>query len=115
MHSRKIFRRALFAAALVAPLLANAARPADTFRNGGSVYGEPSQAASTRRIVDVTAVNQLSVNYGETVTFTNGHEQFTWAFDGLDRRSLDLAKIAPTDFESAPFTIYVGIDPSRYE
>lgn len=111
MTSRTVLRRALFAAALA--VFAAAARPA-AFAAGESIFGEPGRADSAQRVVDVSSVNRLNVSYGETVMFTNGHEQFSWTFDGLDRRSLDLANIAPAYFAAGPFTIYIGMDPLKY-
>ena len=88
---------------------ASFAAGADTFRNGESLYGHPSGEATNARVVDVGGSTvSIAVPYGETVTFRSDGQRFTWTFDGLDRRAVDIAKIAPAGFPAKPLTIYVG-------
>ena len=54
------------------------------------------------------------VRYGETVAFRGANgEQFAWTFNGLDRRSVDVQKIAPAGFTAAGVRVYIDRDPSN--
>ncbi len=101
----------LFAAAMLSTALPGLA--SETFRNGQSLYGQPAQQAqvSAVRTVDIAAARHLNVAYGETVTFRNEGKEFTWTFNGLDRRAVDLAKFAPPGFTSKPFLVHVAQNP----
>ena len=90
---------------------ASAMAAADTFGNGQSFYGQPAQQASTARVVDVATARHLNVEYGETVTFRSGGKDFSWTFNGLDRRAVDIAKIAPAGFTGKSFNVYVAPNP----
>lgn len=79
-----------------------AANGADTFMNGQSYYGQPTSQASAARVVDIASSGPINIAYGETVTFRNGGQQFSWTFNGLDRRAVDVAKIAPPASPSNP-------------
>lgn len=81
----------------------------DTFRNGQSFYGEPalSTTATTRR-VDIDTAPYLNVEWDETVTFVSGGRNFSWTFNGLDWRSVDLRKIAPPGFLDRRWRVYIG-------
>ena len=85
----------------------------ETFINGQSFYGQPSREATGARVVDLGAVPKINVRYGETVTFRNDGQQFSWTFDGLDRRSVDINKIAPAGMAVKPLTVYVARDPAN--
>lgn len=90
---------------------ANAAGP-DTFPTGRSYYGTLGGDPTASRVVDLGAVKHLNVEYGETITFRNEGKQFTWTFDGLDRRAVELSKIAPAGFPIKALTIHVPGNPS---
>lgn len=98
---------AAFAASL--PVLSIAATHA-SFRNGTSFYGQPADAAVANRVVDVATSRSLNVAYGETITFTDAGRQFTWTFNGLDRKGLVLTDIAPAGFGRS-LKVYVAQDP----
>jgi hypothetical protein len=51
--------------------------------------------------------------YGESVTFRSGGQLFTWTFNGLDRRAVDVSKIAPAGFPTKPLVVYVGLNPAN--
>lgn len=99
--------------ALVASAAAAHAAGPDTFPSGRSYYGSPGGDATAARLVDVAAGKYINVQYGETITFRSEGQQFTWTFDGLDRRAVDLAKIAPAGFAAKAFTIYIPGNPSN--
>lgn len=84
---------------------------AHRFANGQCIYGEPVANEAGARVVDVSAGNHLNVRYGETLRFVNGGKAFSWRFNGLDRRALDLQAIAPADFGAKPLELHVGRDP----
>lgn len=80
----------------------------DTFLNDQSLYGQPSHQGINARVVDLGSVASVSVKYGETITFRSESQQFSWIFDGLDRRAIDIAKIAPAGFAAKPMMVDVG-------
>ncbi|WOB10853.1 CzcE family metal-binding protein [Piscinibacter gummiphilus] len=104
----KTFARTLTLAAIAAPLIAFA-NDGGNFRNGASFYGQPADGKVATRTVDVTTTRVVRVNYGETVKFVKGAEQFAWTFNGMDNRGVPLTKIAPHDFAST--VVYVDQDP----
>lgn len=106
MNNLHIIRQAAIAVA-VATTLGSAI--ADTLRNGESAFGQPATAGATARVVDLKATGYANVNYGETVIFrADGASQFAWTFNGVQNRSLDLAKIAPAGFSATDYKVYVG-------
>lgn len=108
--------RKLRAAALVALSVlsfSSFAASGDRFMNGQSIYGQPAAQGSPVRLVDLGSTDRLNVAYGESVAFRSGEKQFSWTFDGLDRRSVDVSQIAPAGFASKPFVVYVGRNPSN--
>ena len=88
-----------------------AAAAPDTFMNGQSYYGQPANAGTPARVVDLATTNHVNVKYGETVNFVSGSRTLAWTFNGLSPRAVSLNKIAPQDFGSKPLTIYVEKDP----
>ena len=61
----------------------------------------------------VAALTGLSAveSRGETVTFRSEGKEFSWTFNGLDRRPVDLAKIAPAGFTGKSLNVYVAQNP----
>lgn len=110
MSTQSRLRSLLSAAFILVPIVASAA-PADHFRDGSSIYGDPGPAAAADRVVDVGTVKAINANYGETIVFRSGGKQFGWTFDGLGGRPVDLAKIAPTQFGGEALTVWVGKNP----
>jgi len=91
--------------------LAGVAAGGGTFMNGQSFYGQPAAQGTAARLVDLGSADHINVAYGESVIFRNGAKQFSWTFDGLDFRSVDVMRIAPADFAGKPFVVYVGRNP----
>lgn len=106
---RFVSQLALAALAASVPVLSIATTHA-SFRNGMSFYGQVADAAAANRVVDVATTRSLNVAYGETVTFTDAGRQFTWTFNGLDRRALVLTDIAPAGFGRS-LKVYVDQNP----
>lgn len=98
---------------LTAAPLGSFAAGADTFANGQSHYGQPSTTQPATRTVEMGSINVINVAYGESVTFRNGGQLFTWTFNGLAGRSVDVSKIAPAGFPTKPLMVYVGPNPAN--
>lgn len=81
-----------------------------SFRSGASFYGQPAQSAMSDRVVDAAKARFINVAYGETVTFTDGGQRFTWTFNGLDSTRVALADIAPPGFGRS-LKVYVAQNP----
>lgn len=95
----------------VALAAAGFAAGAETFRNGTSFYGAPASETTAARVVTLGSAKHINVDYRTAVTFSSGSQRFTWMFDGLDNRAIELTKIAPPGFATQPLTIYVGPNP----
>ena len=111
MRSTPSLKAALMLGMACLSLTGYAANGPDTFMNGKSFYGEPTPQASAARVVDIAAARYVNVTHGETVAFRSGSQQFSWTFNGLGGRAVDVAKIAPAGFAAKPLTVYVGRDP----
>ena len=79
----------LFGAYLVTPV-AMASAQAETFANGRSWYGVPNNPEVATRVVDVNSTDAINIECGETVTFRNGDKSFTWRFDVVNHRAVDI-------------------------
>lgn len=99
-------RRLALATAVAASLALPAA--AERFANGKSWYGAPSSAEVATQTVDVKSAKRLNVRCGDTVTFRNGEQRFSWRFDVLNHQVVDLRKIAPAGFTAEPLRIYIS-------
>jgi len=110
MQSTRRLRAAALVALSVVPFISAASFAANgpVFINGQSIYGQPAAQGTPVRVVDLAAADRLKVAYGESVVFRNGAQQFSWTFNGLDRRSVDVSQIAPAGFASKPFAVQVG-------
>lgn len=105
-------RAAVLLVATALPIVSFAA--SETFLNGQSIYGQPGVMLGASRVVDVAQATRLNVNYGETIVFRgDAGQQFAWTFNGLDRRAVDLAKIAPQGFAAKSTVAYIGRDPAN--
>ena len=112
MHSSSFLRSAAVLLATAVPAIGFAA--SETFLNGQSIYGQPAAASSAARVVDLAQVARPNIAYGETVIFLgDAGQQFAWTFNGLDRRGVDVAKIAPAGFATKGAVAYVARDPAN--
>jgi hypothetical protein len=102
----------LFGAYLVTPV-AMASAQAETFANGRSWYGVPNNPEVATRVVDVNSTDAINIECGETVTFRNGDKSFTWRFDVVNHRAVDIQKVAPVNFSSKKLMVYVS--PNDFE
>ena len=112
MIRTNILTSALLAAGIAAFSGIATAAP-DTFMNGQSIYGQPAAQGAPVRVVGLAYTDRLNVAYGESVTFRSGAKQFSWTFDGLDHRAVDVNQIAPAGFVGKPVVVYVGRNPSN--
>ncbi|MFN3809060.1 MAG: CzcE family metal-binding protein [Roseateles asaccharophilus] len=87
---------------------ASAAMGTTTLANGKSIYGATAAASQATKVVDAGSANTLNVDCGETVTFRNGDKSFSWKFDVVGHRVVDLQTIAPAGFSSKPLKVYVA-------
>lgn len=86
----------------------------DRFANGMCIYGSSHTGQQAERVVDVEkSARVIGVNYGETVKFVDGSKSFTWTFNGLGGRSVELQRIAPTGFMTHGLGVSVERDPSN--
>ena len=69
------------------------------------------QAAT--RAADLGSASAINVADRVSVTFRSGGQLFTWTFNGLDRRAVDVTKIAPAGFPTKPLVVHVGQNPSN--
>lgn len=108
IHIRRIAAVIGMTAATVATFSASA----ETFRNGESFYGQASRTAAGARVVNLDKTTKyINVEYGETVTFRGQGKEFSWTFDGLDHRPVDIRKVAPAGFAATPLMVYVEPNP----
>jgi len=111
MNTRNAFVRIVGLAAIALPAFAHAACQ-DRFANGECLYGSSHTGQQAERVVDVnTAHHAVGVNYGETVKFVDGSKSFTWTFNGLGGRNVELQRIAPAGFNAHGLGVSVERDP----
>ena len=99
--NRSFTHAALALGLALSATVASAAMNTSTLANGKSVYGAAASASQTARVVDVSAASTLNIDCGETVTFS-------WKFDVVGHRVVDLQAIAPAGFSSKPLKVYVA-------
>jgi plastocyanin len=88
---------------------AQAATAADArLANGRSVHGMPVSAPQDARVVDVGTRSVLNVDCGDTITFVNGDQRFSWKFDSVGHGAVDLRALAPAGFASQRLMVYVS-------
>jgi hypothetical protein len=112
MNIKTLTGVALIAVAALTSTAAFAAGP-HTLMNGSSLLGVPALAERSSKVLDVASTPSANVICGDVVTFRNGAKTFTWKFDGVSHRTVDLQKIAPAGFTSKPLLVYV--EPNAYE
>ena len=105
--------KTLTSAALTVGALLCGAVQAQTLMNGQSVYGRPGVDEAATRVVDLASTKPLNVTCGDTVTFVNGSQRFTWRFDTISHRAVPLAKVAPAGFGAREQVVYVSRQASE--
>lgn len=106
------------AAALLAPATATfasdggAAAESPHFANGQSIYGQVADANAATKTITLPTKRHLNVSYDETVRFVSGDRVFTWRFNGLGNRDVDLQVIAPKGFDAKGAMIHIDKDPT---
>lgn len=78
-----------------------------TLLNGDSIYGKPATSTAAAQVVDVSSAKNLRIPCGEVVTFRNGEKTFSWKFDVISHRTVNLQTIAPAGFSDKALMIYV--------
>ena len=112
MSIKKLTGVALIVAAALTSTAAFAAG-SHTLMNGKSVFGIPTSADSSAKVLDVNTTKSMEVICGDVVTVRNGDKTFTWKFDVIGHRTVDLQKIAPAGFTSKPLMVYVERNESE--
>lgn len=101
--------RTLSTAAIAALLVAIASpAAAGAERSDLSLHGRATAAAPSARQVDVDQVRVVNVDCGDTVTFRKGDKTFSWKFDSLQHRAVDLRTLAPAGFADKPLMVYIA-------
>jgi len=79
----------------------------------GGLYGQNVPANATRKEIVVTPQTKwVNVTDGDTVRFVADGHSFTWHFSTYPNTThLDLASIAPRDFQSSKVVVYVAQNP----
>lgn len=89
--------------------VAQAASPqGDQLMNGRSVYGVPISGAKADKVVDVKDGGSINIDCGQVVEFRDGGKSFSWKFDSVQHRAVDLAAIAPSGFGAKGFVVHVS-------
>jgi hypothetical protein len=78
-----------------------------------SPYGTATTAAAGRTVEITPMTKWVNVANGETVTFIQGGNTFTWHFDALPAvTNFGLDRIAPSTFGNVQARVYVAPDPT---
>lgn len=102
----------LLAAGLVA-VAAHASVQAADMAPAGASHGAPVADDAANRTVTITpSTKWVNVNDGDTVTFVEGDQHFTWHFATLrGPEKIKLSAIAPQNAGADNVVIYVGRNP----
>jgi hypothetical protein len=115
MTSKKsLIQAAAVLIAAAAPVLSHASDiPAScpqVFGDGQCIFGAATQAKADR-VVDTAKTRFLAVDYGETVKFVHAGQEFTWTFNGLDARAVQLASLTGGKLGGNDVMVYVRPNP----
>ena len=91
----------------VALCAASVSAQADT--KADRVGGESDRVTATRVIPINANTRWANVSQDEVVTFVSGGKEFSWTFDGTDRK-VSMQQIAPADFNAKDIYVYIGTD-----
>jgi hypothetical protein len=97
---------------LLAAVFATAANAAS--RGDAAAYGQPVSSNSADRVIELTPQTRfVNVTNGETVTFEQGGQRFTWHVDTYNYvTAFALTNISPKTMNVNGVEIYVA--PSEY-
>lgn len=97
---------------LLAAVFATAANAAP--RGDAAAYGQPVSSNSADRVIELTPQTRfVNVTNGETVTFEQGGQRFTWHVDTFNNvAEFALAKISPNTMNINGVEVYVA--PGEY-
>jgi hypothetical protein len=118
-----ISKRNATAAALAATIVLSLAAPLASAAEGSShrsQFGVPAEdRAAQREILIGPDTRWANVTEGETIRFvvrtpSGAGESFTWYFDTVGDRSMDLRQIAPPGTIGRPLHVYIGYDPRTH-
>ena len=101
-------------AASLAVAAGSALAAGNTLPNGESRYGHPVSAPQGVVVVNTATAKSVNVLCGDTVTFVNGAEKFSWRFDSVVHGAVPLSKFAPAAFGSVRTTVYVARNEAEY-
>ena len=74
--------------------------------------GMPAASAAANREVTIDAKTKyVNADQGDTIRFVSQGKSFTWNFDTLSLRPIELKEIAPKDFGAGNVTIYLETNP----
>ena len=92
----------------MAGLLVSSYAGAATFSNGGSYFGSQVPTSQYARVIDLAKGGPVNIVCGETVTFMNNGQQFTWKFDSIRHSKVALNQFAPSGFDTGNKVVYIN-------
>lgn len=98
----------IFVLAAMASLASVACATPSTFPTGESYYGRSVPVANFYRVVDLAQAKNVAIECGETVTFVNQGQKFSWKFDSIHHTRVPVAAVAPAGFDTAGIAVYIN-------
>lgn len=94
---------------VAAVLMATSYASAQTFPNGDSYYGNLMPVAPSYRVIDLEQGKWATVICGETVTFVNKGQKFSFKFDSVRHSRVSIASFAPAGFDTGGKVVYIHL------
>lgn len=101
-------KKTLFAG-IAAVLLLTSYASASTFPNGDSYFGNWMPVAHSYRVIDLAQSKWATVHCGETVTFVNKGQKFSFRFDSIRHSRVPIASFAPAGFDAGGKMVYINM------
>lgn len=92
---------------VAAVLLATSYASASTFPNGDSYFGSQMPVAQSYRVIDLSQGKWATVDCGETVTFVNKGQKFSFRFDSIRHSRVPISSFAPAGFDTGGKVVYI--------
>lgn len=92
---------------VAAVLIATSYASASTFPTGDSYFGNPMPVAQSYRVIDLAQGKWATVDCGETVTFVNKGQKFSFRFDSIRHSRVPIASFAPAGFDAGGKVVYI--------